>query len=77
MWLITVGVYPRLIALGAPTGVAATLNSESHSFCRQSSGSERLEVAVAAANAYGRNTGRPIGVRTDEPDGLPSAEGQR
>jgi hypothetical protein len=30
----------------------ATLNSESHSFCRQSPRSERLEVAVAAANAY-------------------------
>jgi hypothetical protein len=52
MWLITVGVYPRVIAPGAPTGVAATLNSESHSFCRQSARSERLEVAVAAANAY-------------------------
>jgi hypothetical protein len=58
MWLITVGVYPRVIAPGAPTGVVATLNSESHSFCRQSAGSERLEVAVAAANAYGPEHGQ-------------------
>ena len=59
MWLITVGVYPRVIAPGAPTEEWRRLSIPNrHSFCRQSAGSERLEVAVATANAYGPEHGQ-------------------
>src|SRR6516225_1929157 len=61
MWLITVGVYPRVIAPGATTEECRRLSLPNrHSFCRQSGGSERLEVAVPTSQCLraGKRAGR-------------------